>query len=146
VLDLLIADRFGRPEPHYDDRKLLAEKARYFATDVVADWSDPKVAATMIAEGCGLFGQYPRDATDASTRSLAEQQISLRLKYGKSQRSPRSTDTSSTAKKTIANSFTPGERLPGKEFPNECEKNKNQTVSPPPEPATPQPPPPPAAA
>jgi len=42
VLDLLIADRFGRPEPHYDDRKLLAEKARYFATDVVADWSDPK--------------------------------------------------------------------------------------------------------
>jgi hypothetical protein len=55
LVDLLVADFLGRPEPKRDDRHLLAERARFFVRFLRADSS--AAVATLLKEGCRLFGR-----------------------------------------------------------------------------------------
>ena len=55
LVDLLVADFLGRPEPKRDDRHLLAERARFFVRFIRAD--SPTAVTALLKEGCRSFGR-----------------------------------------------------------------------------------------
>lgn len=77
VLDLMIADHFGHPDPHYPDRRQEAERARFLVRDHVSlmqtgRWAD----AEIIEEYCRLYREDVR-----SGRRKPDPVIALHLKF-----------------------------------------------------------------
>jgi hypothetical protein len=76
VLDLMVADYFGRPEPYYPDRHRLAERARFLVRDHVSLMQTGRSAdREIVEEHCRIYRENVRTG-----RRKPDPQIALHLK------------------------------------------------------------------
>lgn len=62
LVDLLVDDFLGRPNPTIPNRHEQAKMARFLVKDYVTDWGSKKAGAATFKEGQKLFGPYVKNA------------------------------------------------------------------------------------